>query len=344
MRSGLRKPGTVSLLALLIFALLTLVPTVAKDWELNSFDLGYLGPPRSGSRHSSPRVKNAIIESQPRVSITESHCKSWLLREFYPFCSGHDAHPPDTSLKTPPRSSYEAGVSPEKEFVTQSAEKEPSSITRGVSAFKDFVIKRWDDQQTIRPLPPRYESGSDELPAHPTLTPADRLGTPTLDGPEFLSTPCNNLDATLLENVPGDDSLLHRVPSFLHETWQQVCHTGGHYFESFTTRSPPNIHPEPLASESLGVVDARTHSDHSQTDERPQSERERGKGRLSDGDSTLPNIPLDLENTVPVPTLSPDPGTTAGQYAGTELRANPMHMRGSTMAVVVGLAVGVIWF
>jgi hypothetical protein len=35
MRSGLQKPGTVPFLALVLFSLLSLMPTLAKEWDLS---------------------------------------------------------------------------------------------------------------------------------------------------------------------------------------------------------------------------------------------------------------------------------------------------------------------
>jgi hypothetical protein len=50
MRSGFQKPGTVPFLALIIFSLLSLVPTLAKEWDFYSAHLVYLGLPRYDGR------------------------------------------------------------------------------------------------------------------------------------------------------------------------------------------------------------------------------------------------------------------------------------------------------
>ena len=43
MRSGLQKPGAIPFLALLVFSLFSLVPSLAKEWDLYNVRLGYIG-------------------------------------------------------------------------------------------------------------------------------------------------------------------------------------------------------------------------------------------------------------------------------------------------------------
>jgi hypothetical protein len=63
MRSGLQKPGAVPFLALLIFSLLSLVPTLAKEWNFYGYSYSahftYLGLPR-GDIHGHSRCMYRI--------------------------------------------------------------------------------------------------------------------------------------------------------------------------------------------------------------------------------------------------------------------------------------------
>ncbi|KAL2828527.1 hypothetical protein BDW59DRAFT_170995 [Aspergillus cavernicola] len=330
MRSGLPKSSAVPILALLIFALLSLVPTVARQWGVQSIHLGYLGFPR----HSPSRVKNASIDTRSRFPVYGSQCKSSLFGDFYSSCTDRDAHPHHSVMDTPPRSSFEAAAEPEYNHIAYSATKEPSSITRGVSAFKEFVIKRWDDHQTTQPLPPRHDSVHDEISTHPSPTLVNLLGglAPS-SGQELHSTPHNDVD-TSTKYTPKD-SLLLLVPLFIHETWQQVCHAGGHYLDSWTSQSPQNPETGSLISQSPAhdlATGEQAHLDYLPTEKQTQPEPASTKGLLSNGsETTQPDSPGDSLSAAPLPQ---NPlVTTAGQSKDTGLGRDPEHRRGSSMAI-----------
>lgn len=53
MRSGIPKPGAIPFLALLVFSLLSLVPSLAKEWDLYNLQVGYIGYQRHEGRRTS---------------------------------------------------------------------------------------------------------------------------------------------------------------------------------------------------------------------------------------------------------------------------------------------------
>ncbi|KAL4917621.1 hypothetical protein BDW62DRAFT_211123 [Aspergillus aurantiobrunneus] len=343
MRSGLRKPGTVPFFALILFSLLSLMPTLAKEWDFYSPHLAYLGLPRHEGRYSSSRVKNASIDSRSRLYMTGSHCKSRFFGDFYSSCLNHNAQPHHSAINTPPRSSFEAGAEPVNDPITYSPTKESSSITRGVSAFKEFVIKCWDDQQMAEPFTPRHDSVG-KISTQPTPTLANLSAAPaSSNGQQRQPTPASELDATPPAGHSTEDFLLFRLPLFIHETWQQVCHTGGHYLEVLTTRSPTHHYNQTLIPNSPAPTftgDEQAHSEHLQSEEQPQAESTSNRGLSLNTNSAIQvGTPPGL-NDSSTPALSPNPLTmTAGQSKYIGFRRDSEHMDGSSMAIITFLRV-----
>ncbi|KAL4924421.1 uncharacterized protein BDV17DRAFT_211099 [Aspergillus undulatus] len=342
MRSGLRKPGTVPLLALVLFCLLSLVPTLAKEWDFYGYgaQLAYLGlsMPRNDGRYSSSRVKNASVETRPRLWTTSHDCKPWLFGDFYSSCVDLNAQPHYSSIRTPPRSSFEAGSEPEKGAAICSPTKEPSSITRGVSAFKEFVIRRWDDQQTIRILRPSHDP-VDEASAQPAPTQADLSVTPApQDGQQRHSTPAEDVDTAPPGELSNADSLLLRLPLLIHETWQHPENliTPSLIYQYFRTLIPKS----PASAVNR---DAQTHSIHPRLQEPQPDHTSDETPSLNDSNSTQDQPSTKLENLLTK--LPPNTSTvTAGQSKHTGLTRDPEHMCGSSMAIVIALVAGIMWF
>ncbi|KAL2843116.1 hypothetical protein BJY01DRAFT_198089 [Aspergillus pseudoustus] len=322
MRSGLQKPGTVPFLALVLFSLLSLVPTLAKEWDFYSVHLAYLGlalPRYDGySRYTSSLLRNASIDTRSRQRMTSgnSPCRSWLLGDFYSSCIEHDVPPHQSVLGTAPRRSlFEAGTEPGDNAVTYGATREPSLLTRGVTAFKEFVIKRWDDQQTIQ------HGVLDTASTQPALTVVNPATAVPLTSRE--SGQSDNEDLA----EPPQYSLLFRLPTLLHETWQQACHAGGQYLESLSRSTTQNttalIHdPAPATNdEKTHLDDARSHK----------------KETSSTGSAQPEQVPLHTPPTS-------QPVSAAGQSKDSALRQGSEHMRGSSMAIVIGLVAGIMWF
>ncbi|KAL4742902.1 hypothetical protein BDV11DRAFT_202347 [Aspergillus similis] len=349
MRSGLQKPGAVPFLALLIFSLLSLVPTLAKEWNFYGYSYSahftYLGLPRASScewkgslltdlADSSPRVRNAssTVDSRSRSAVTGSHCRPWFFGDVYSSFSdnGRDARPHQSAVHTPPRSLFGAGVEAGDDPVTYSATKRPLSITRGVSAVKEF-IRRWDDQQMSRPLPPRHDP-FDDTSAHPMLTLANTSVTPaSLKSMQRQPTPEKLSDGAPARRF-NVDSWLSRLPSLVHETWQQVCNTGARFLESWTTRLPVNYSNETLIP--------KYRAPHTSDGQRPPEHFEE-LDRASTRESLSTNLDqprLAPRQTDSRRTLSPKSlKMTAGQSKYTGFQRDSDHICGSSMAIVIAL-------
>ncbi|KAL4786077.1 hypothetical protein BJX76DRAFT_346515 [Aspergillus varians] len=338
MRSGLQKPVTVPFLALVIFSLLSLVPTFAKEWDFYSAHLAYLGLPRYDGQYSSSHVKNASIDSRSWLHMTGNHCKLWLFGDFYSPCPDRNVQPHHSAINTPPRSSFEVGAEPGNDPETYSATKEPSSITRGVSAFKEFVIGRRDNQQTTQPLAPQHDS-VDGISPHLTPTPANLLAAPaSFNTQQHQTTPANELGTVPPADYFTEDSFLFRLPLFMHEAWQQVCHTGGYYLEGLTTRSPKHYYNQTLilnCSASALTDDEKIYSEHPQSEEQSQAKRISTRGSSLNNDSSIQaDNPPELEDSQSTSTLSPNPlPMTAGQSKYTGFRRGSENMYGSSMAI-----------
>ncbi|KAL4981816.1 hypothetical protein BDW68DRAFT_171767 [Aspergillus falconensis] len=350
MRSGLQKSGAFPFLTLLIFSLLSLVPTLAKEWDFYGYSysahLAYLGLPRGDNhghgRYSSPRVKNAssATDSRSRLAVTGSHCKPWFFGDFYSSCvdNERDVQPHHLELHSPPRSSFEAGVEAGNDPVAYSATKGPSSITRGVSAFKEFVIKHWDDHQMAQPLPPRHET-VDHTSAHATPTLANASVTPASSNVmQHQPTPDKLSDGAPAEHF-NIDSWLSRSLSAVHKTWKQVCLAGRLFLESFKSQSPAHYANETSVPKYRAphTNDEQTRPEHLEVLNRAST---RESLKTNSNQSTLTPRQINPQQTLLPNSLE----MTAGQSKCTGFRRDSDHMCGSSMAIVIALVVGIMWF
>ncbi|KAL5336976.1 hypothetical protein BJX70DRAFT_400153 [Aspergillus crustosus] len=344
MPSGLHKPGTVPFLALILFALLSLVPTLVKEWDFYSVHLAYLGLPRYDSttgRYSSSRGRNASIDTRSRLKVTGDECKSWLFGDLYSTCSDSSAQPYQSIRNAPTRSSFEAGAEPPKDPITFSVVKEPSSITRGVTAFKDFVIKRWDDQQTAQSIPLQQDL-ADDISEQPTPTPASVIPPSEVVEEEQEVQHDERYETSLMEDNSENSPLLE-WSLFLHETWQQVCHTGGYYLESLI-RPPTHNNTLETPNSSMSASDEQTQVAHI----RPEKQHAGAliKRSLANNNSLIESdLSSGLEDSQQASASLPNsPATTAGQSKYTGFRRDSDYMRGSSMAIVIALIAGIVWF
>ncbi|KAJ0425682.1 hypothetical protein BJY00DRAFT_154721 [Aspergillus carlsbadensis] len=380
MRSGLQKPGTVPFLALVLFSLLSLMSALAKEWEWDlgldfySVHLAYhylglglgtgfgFGAPRSGydGRYSSSRLRNASIDNRSRQAHSHPHshphaqrltttspCKSWLLGDFYSSCVERDTVvPPHQSvMRTPPRSSFEAGpgddeityaaAAPATKEQHQQHQQSSMSLTRGVSAFKEFVIRRWDDQhQHQHQQTNTMQLQSAHSAAQRDFVDAVAVSTfvPTVveavaavpSGDDGRLSGGSEVDAS--ESNSNEDSMLFRIPFLLRETWQRVCHVGGWHLEIL--RSTVGFNTSLIYRPAPATNGEHTNSDSTEKTHPPN-------------DSAEPQQDL-THHHIPSPN---QPASTAGQSkdaAGP--RRDSEHMRGSSMAIVIGLVVGIMWF
>ncbi|KAL3447104.1 hypothetical protein BJX65DRAFT_308452 [Aspergillus insuetus] len=376
MRSGLQKPGTAPFLALVLFSLLSLMPTLAKEWDLEldfysvhlvyqylglGLGLGGFGAPRYEGRYSPSRLRNASnsIDTRSRQAhaqrLTNTPCKSWLLGDFYSSCVERDtiSVPPHNSVMgTPPRSSFEAGEGGGDDAVTYAAaaaatkekqqQQSSMSLTRGVSAFREFVIsmKRWDgdDQQASTMQPAQHEfldAGAASTYVRTVVEAVTAVPSGEGEG-EGEGGQLDSEEDTADDTHTDDYSTLFRVPVFFRDTWQRVCHVGGLYLETLRPLTDFNksftYNPGPGLGSAPAMNDEGTSAD---TTEKPQP-----PNKPPSNDSTPPEQDP-LHHHIPSPN---QPASTAGQSKDAGHRRDSEHMRGSSMAIVIGLVVGIMWF
>jgi hypothetical protein len=255
-------------------------------------------------------------------------------------------------MGTPPRSSFEAGEGGGDDAVTYAAaaaatkekqQQSSMSLTRGVSAFREFVIsmKRWDgdDQQASTMQPAHHEfldagAVSTYVPTVVEAVTAMPSGAGESDGE---GGQLESEEDTADDTHTDDYSTLFRVPVLFRDTWQRVCHVGGLYLETLRPLTDFNksftYDPAPRPGSAPATNDEETSAD---TTEKPQP-----PNKPPSNDSTPPEQDP-LHHDIPSPN---QPASTAGQSkdAG-HRRDSSENMRGSSMAIVIGLVVGIMWF
>jgi hypothetical protein len=324
MRSGLQKPGAIPFLALLVFLLLSLVPSLAKEWDLYSLQLRYIGYPRHEVRHL-PRVKDASTDIRSRLRSPGAPCRSWTLIDgscpLDPL-----SRPRSAVLDTPPRSTLEAAPTVDPEANSYPTESSPFS--RGVRAFKTFLTKRLDDFPT--------RDAPEVVPACPMST-LRNVSTVSAAGKEPVLPRSMGADVS---QTTVKNASFPRVFSLYRDSWQLVCQTGSIYFGSITRVIPLKI--SRLLSFLQRNVEPQTSPDESSAHAGQQLVLKRTV--LDDNHAVKPACsPTFRPVAHAIPTQAPNRTTSAAEHS-TGLEQRPEHMRGSCMAIVISLVVGVMWF
>ncbi|KAL4894062.1 hypothetical protein BDV59DRAFT_176781 [Aspergillus ambiguus] len=331
MRSGLQKPGAIPLLGLLVFLLLSLVPSLAKEWDLYNLQLRYIGYPRHEVRHL-PRVKDASTDIRSRLRSPVAPCKSWTLIDgscpFNPL-----SRPRSAVLDTPSRGSFEAASTFDLEINPYTTES--SRFTRGVRAVKTFLTKQLDDRPILQPFSTR-EVPSEGVPARPTSIARNASLLPTAASKE---PPLPNPWGSDISETTRANTSLPWVLSFYRASWQQVCRTGSNYFENITRAVPRRM---PLAFSFLRPNPAPQSSSDHPTDAVQQSVPK--WPALDDDPAVKPTCSPTLHPVAQVVAPKTPNQTVTAAEPSTGLDQRPEHMRGSCMAIVISLVVGVMWF
>jgi hypothetical protein len=253
-------------------------------------------------------------------------------------------------MGTPPRSSFEAGEGGGDDAVTYAAaaaaaatkekqqQQSSMSLTRGVSAFREFVIsmKRWDgdDQQasTMQPAQHEFLDAGAVSTYVPTVVEAV-TAVPSGDGESDDEGGQLDSEEDTADDTHTDDySTLFRVPVLFRDTWQRVCHVGGLYLKTLRPLTDFNKSftydpaPGPATNDEETMVD---------TIEKPQP-----PNKPPSNNSAHPQQDP-LHHHIPSPN---QPVSTAGQSKDAGHRRDSEHIRGSSMAIVIGLVVGIMWF
>ncbi|KAI9041915.1 uncharacterized protein KD926_006252 [Aspergillus affinis] len=316
MRSGIHKPGAIPFLALLVFLLLSLVPSLAKEWDLYNLQVGYIGYQRHEVRQA-PRVEDDSIDIWSRLRTSRGRCQSWLIDDG----SCQPPPPRHAVLDTPHRSSFEAATIYDDPAPYVEG---PSTLTRGVRAFK-ALVKQLDSRPAL-PLDPT-DNTCETVSTRPTPAFSNSSISPLPLGPE------NSLP------IVSDDTISAPKPGWhmrFRESWQQACRVGSDYLEKFTQHQ---LREEAVQS----PVPSDKSSESQLTPPSTPSEEFVSETQPANGSSVdpgAPRIPSRVLSTQP-----PNPTvTTAGQSKNIGFGQDSEHMRGSCMAIVIALVAGVMWF
>ncbi|KAJ5745792.1 hypothetical protein N7520_010974 [Penicillium odoratum] len=208
MRPGLHKPGAFPLLALVIFSLLTLVPSLPSIYSLKLTDLTYyIGGSQVPLIQENVELPLDTHPSDRTPWILAAPSRSRLNRFSRPARIANGA--PTISTETPSfgnrsRSSYHA----ESTFL----------FSRRARAFRTFFIQQLDDYQFLTPFSTgSVSTGASATRPDPTLTP--NLAEPaSIDD----SNPTTAINNESLSSQPATDLGLQL--SFT-DMWQQACQT-----------------------------------------------------------------------------------------------------------------------
>ncbi|KAB8231554.1 uncharacterized protein BDW43DRAFT_282635 [Aspergillus alliaceus] len=337
MRSGFHKPGAFPFLALLLISLLSLVASLAKEWDFYNLRFGYIGYQRNDVRQPS-RVRDGSVDVRSRIRATGSQCKSWTINGYCLSDIDRVSRLKRAVPETPPRSSFEAATVLDTDSVVYLTE-EPSTLTRGVRAFKSLFLKQLGDNQMLNPLP--TGSASSVIPAPSSLTsnlsnlsvisapPSSEAIFPKAHGGNFMLSAVGN-------SSQGNQYFL----SHLRELWQQACCAVNVHLESRTT---PGREQQPPSGSGTPNKEMSQVSDQS---DRRTEEWAASKVLPSNGtNAALSTLPPTSPKSRVKPTFSPNATVAAEEWSkGVGLGPNSRPARGSCMAIVIGLVVGVMWF
>ncbi|RAH48241.1 uncharacterized protein BO95DRAFT_60733 [Aspergillus brunneoviolaceus CBS 621.78] len=351
MRSGLQKPGAIPFLALLIFSLLSLVPSLAKEWDY-LLPFGHIGYLRSEPRYVS-RDKAGLVDARPRLRMVGGQPRPWSLEEDRSTYLDRKSRPRRPLTDAPPRSSFEAAAILDSDPVTYTVQ-ESSAFRRGVRAFKALVTRQTDDPQAV----PSFPSDSD---APVTDQTSPRLGPHHANTSVHL-TPPHNEDFHLLAsgNEGGgrtmlDTTKLVELPSWFLScvltSWQQACRVGNDYIETVIGRQGLRNTAATTSSNCSEVMNSdgspqpwdprnESHTKHAVPPALATDETQR-QAFAQKPSALTQTIDASVQATTP-PTATL---TATEQSKVVEHQAEPERVRsGSCMAIVLAIVAGVMWF
>ena len=206
---------------------------------------------------------------------------------------------------------------------------EPTFLfSRRARAFRTYFIQQLDDYQFLTPFTNRSSSSTRTSSADLTHAPSD-LSPPlptSIDDSSAETTPQSN-NESFLSNVPSSDPGL-QLPS-LNDMWQQACRATLDLWRH--AKNSPTSPSRSLVQWSTKYLQPSISSDR--TTEHPKNLTPHFKDPKSEME-VGPGVSTTPDNSHLQPN---DQSTDAANGQSSELR-------GSCMAVVIGLVAGIIWF
>lgn len=258
-------------------------------------------------------VKDGSVDTRLRVRATSGQCWPWL-------CG--DSLPRSRPAAVP--SSFETASVLPNDAPTVYPWKHSSTLTRSIRAFTAF-IQQLDGRQLLPSFSTRSVPSVETASSHPpsNLSDVPSLPLPSLRDDSFEQMVYDNNYTTLMINKTDINPKLQFCDRF-SGAWQQACLTVHDTVKTFST--------------SYDAIDSTY---------LPNSSIQPSVSPPSD----THQLKLPLQHNVSEPTVAPKTipsANAAAVLSGDSQDAgsgrNPKQVRGSCMAIVIGLVVGIMWF
>lgn len=350
MRPGLLdKPGALPLLIAVIFSLLTLAPSLSNIYNAKLADFTYntYGARREYINHEDgvvdlrvsemranrelsysdmPLIKEPVVEC-PSDTPPVTHPTSWTMTAQYR-SRGNRLSRSVRSGNNPPVISGELASVDNKSRLSYGATESSFMFSRRARAFRTYFIQQLDDYQLFTPFSNRSLSTTETAHLNPTQPPSNASPLPTsLDKTSSENNLHLNNEPTPSSKEPTDWLRLQLSPLF--GMWQQACRATIEFWNS-GPESPVTASIESWKW-NWESIEARPLRDQNNSDHTPNTPRPQDPQARTNATSSQPDqVPKSAG-------LSQDEATDAA------VRTSP-ELKGSCMAVVIGLVVGIMWF
>ncbi|KAJ5689926.1 hypothetical protein N7462_004318 [Penicillium macrosclerotiorum] len=320
MRPGLDKPGALPLLVLAVLSLLTLAPSLASFYNIKLTDWTY---------HISGAPQVPLIQEGadfPPAGLPIEPQKSWIMSAQYRTRGNRAPRSSRAGSGVPTIPSEIAPV--ENKSRLFHAATESTMFGRRARAFRTYFARHFDDYQFLTPFSNRsLLTTPTNLP--PTITPSSASPFPTsIDGKHIPDIPPQNYPPT--SSSPPKEDLGLQLP-FLCNMWQQACRQTIDLWD-LALGSPFMARVTPLVSWGSSYLESVLCVQNT-TLEQSSPLKAISKDNSHAADSNLDTLPCAQQsNTAP----SDDATDAASRHA--------VELRGSCMAVVIGLVAGIMWF
>ncbi|OGE55894.1 hypothetical protein PENARI_c003G03544 [Penicillium arizonense] len=305
MRFGLDKPGALPLLALIVFSLLTLVPSLSNIYNLKFADFSFY----PGTSRQVPLLQDGATEIPPKAHSVNDHRKPWTL-----------AGPHRSRVNLHSRTSRTGGAAAipasettavaNKSRISSIARESSFSFSRRARAFRTYFIQQFDDYQFLAPFSNR--SSAAFANAYPTIT-LNEATPPTPNVDHTSTTSSSNHSTSYNMHETG-----LQLPVSLRKVCQQACHTAVEFGKR-------------LALSGAEYAKSIFHVD----------EQKDVPTTLIRHPTPSPAHPEDQSNTPPA-LAQQKVGAEEATDAAAGRHSQELH--GSCMAVVIGLVAGIMWF
>ncbi|KAJ5243095.1 uncharacterized protein N7469_001422 [Penicillium citrinum] len=345
MRTGLDKPGALSLLMVVIFSLLTLAPSLSNFYNLKLADFTYningarrmykgIGFEMPGARANGqcadsemPLINEPVAEFSPDTSPIE-YRTSWITTAQY--------KPRGSRMSRSSRSGNNLPTVPgeitpvvNKSRLSYSTAESSFMLSRRARAFRTYFIQQLDDYQFFTPFSNR-SSSTETTYINPTSPPSNPSPRPTsLDEPSSENTQQLNNEPTSSYKEPTNWLRLQLSP--LLGMWQQACHATIDLWKI-----------TPGLSSAAPIKNCKSSWKHATSFLRDNQAKTNQTPVIPQSQDSQARTNVNVTSSFPAQVLKPA-NLSHDESTDAAIRKAP-ELKGSCMAVVIGLVVGIVWF